>query len=582
MDAVLHDFLSEAAESLDTVEADLVRFERQPQDVQLLAGILRAVHSIKGTGGFLGLSRLEALAHAAETLLAGYRDGRPVTAQGVSCVLAGVDRIRDILSGLARSGREPAGCDRTLIADLQRLAQEEAASPAAVPCLAGASAAVRPRGEGSAQTAPSGADRTMQIDVETVEQLAVLSAALDQARDQIAALATDAPPGPLQAAMDSLTQVSQELQRCIMRTRLQPVGAAWQKLPRMVRDLARRLGKAIELRLEGADTPLDRQIVDLLRDPLVHLVRNAADHGIEDAAARRASGKAEAGSILIQARLEDGHAVVTVSDDGGGLDGQRIGRRAVRLGLVSEAELAWLDERRLHGLIFHPGFSTADEVTPVSGRGVGLDVVKANIERVGGCVEVRSEPGHGTSFTLRVPLSLAGTGAETAAIANAELALAAAATQKPIPAAIAALVPDRSVRAGAGPVRSQRKGAGRVLLVDDNAFFRRLLASHLERAGYRVTAASSAAQALALAQERFEAVVCDLDMLRMDGIALAEAIGADGKGKDVPVILLSSQYEEAVVTRACRAGIADIVGKFDRHGLIASLRACAGRYGLAA
>jgi two-component system chemotaxis sensor kinase CheA len=193
----------------------------------------------------------------------------------------------------------------------------------------------------------------------------------------------------------------------MLKARMQPVGTAWTGLPRLVRDLAQALGKKIELRMEGADTELDRQVLELIKDPLTHMVRNAADHGLETPAARRAAGKPETGQIRLNAFHESGHIVIEVSDDGNGLDAERIRRKAIQNGLVGAAEAASLAETQLFRLIMRPGFSTAAAVTAVSGRGVGMDVVRANIEKIGGTIDIASRPGQGATFSIRIPLTLA-------------------------------------------------------------------------------------------------------------------------------------------------------------------------------
>ena len=209
--------------------------------------------------------------------------------------------------------------------------------------------------------------------------------------------------GPLQR----LSNITAELQESVLKTRMQPIGNAWQKLPRIVRDLSAELGKPIDIEMQGAETELDRQVLDFIRDPLIHMVRNSADHGLETAAERRATGKPERGTIRLSACHEGGRIVIEVADDGRGLDTARIKATALAKGFVTEAEIGRLTEAQIHKLIFRPGFSTADQVTKVSGRGIGMDVVRSNIDRIGGTIDVRSVTGQGTSFLIKIPLTLA-------------------------------------------------------------------------------------------------------------------------------------------------------------------------------
>ena len=207
--------------------------------------------------------------------------------------------------------------------------------------------------------------------------------------------------------LQRLSNVTAELQEGVMKTRMQPIGNAWQKLPRIVRDLSSELGKQIELEMHGADTELDRQVLDLIKDPLTHMVRNSADHGLETTADRVAAGKPEQGTIRVSAYHEGGHIIICIADNGRGLNTERIKQKAVQNGLVTEADVEKMTEAQIHKFIFAPGFSTAAAVTSVSGRGVGMDVVRTNIDQIGGTIDVKSVPGEGSSFTIKIPLTLA-------------------------------------------------------------------------------------------------------------------------------------------------------------------------------
>ncbi|MCS6853133.1 MAG: chemotaxis protein CheW [Elioraea sp.] len=449
MDDLLADFLTETAESLAELDTALVRLERAPDDHATLSLIFRLVHTIKGTCGFLGLTRLEKVAHAAENVLGRFRDGalRP-SPEAITLVLAAIDRIKVILAGLEATEAEPPGDDSALIADLNAVMQGESPGPgertSASPPAAATTAAspgetapalgptpepsaapsdrpvqgspavdAAPAGEPgvSAEPAPAAesavAAQTIRVSVEVLEHLMTLVSELVLARNQLLQLARTQENSPFAVPLQRLSHITSALQEGVMKTRMQPIGNAWNKLPRLVRDLARETGKKIELVMVGADTELDRQVLEFIKDPLTHMVRNSADHGLEKPEERRAAGKPETGRITLNAYHEGGHIIIEVSDDGRGLNTRRIAEKAVALGLATEAEIAGLSEQAIQQFIFRPGFSTAAQVTAVSGRGVGMDVVKTNIEKIGGTIELRSRPGLGTTITIKIPLTLA-------------------------------------------------------------------------------------------------------------------------------------------------------------------------------
>lgn len=397
MDELLVDFLTETAENIGVVDNELVRWEQNPGDRAVLDNIFRLVHTIKGTCGFLNLPRLEALAHAGETVLGRVRDGKlAVSSHVVTEVLASLDGIKSILRALEASGREPDGSDAELIARLERVAAGELRS------ATGTAASV------DAEAGAARAPQSIRVSVDLLEQLMTTVSELVLTRNQLLQIARRVGEGDAYAtALQRLSQCVSEIQDGVMRTRMQPVSNAWAALPRMVRNLALELGKKIELEMNGGDTELDRQLLELIKDPLAHMVRNACDHGLEDGSARTAAGKRETGRIRLNAFQEGGHIVIELTDDGRGLDFRRLKEKAVEAGLLREAEAGELGNAQAAKLIFHPGLSTATAVTAVSGRGVGMDVVKANIEKIGGTVEVDSTPGKGTRFTLRIPLTLA-------------------------------------------------------------------------------------------------------------------------------------------------------------------------------
>ncbi len=465
MDDLLNEFLTETSESLDTVDNELIRFEQDPNNAKILGNIFRLVHTIKGTCGFLGLPRLEALTHAAETLMGKFRDGMPVTGHAVTLILLTIDQVKCILAELEANQTEPNGDDQNLI-DRLNLASEgsvssdpvtsEQAAPVVVapiaPVVVAVAAAPRP-GEVSleelerafletavecdiptsvetavaivaqAQTpTPNAANATVEppvadndriasqsirVNVDTLEHLMAMVSELVLTRNQLLELNRRSEDSNLKVSLQRLSNVTAELQDGVMKTRMQPIGNAWQKIPRIVRDLCGELGKKIELELHGADTELDRQVLDLIKDPLTHMVRNSADHGLETPAERLKAGKPEQGTIRVSAFHEGGHIVVCIADDGRGLNTQRIKEKAIANGLATEAEIEKMSDSQIHKFIFAPGFSTAAAVTSVSGRGVGMDVVRTNIDQIGGTIEVQSVAGEGSSVTIKIPLTLA-------------------------------------------------------------------------------------------------------------------------------------------------------------------------------
>jgi two-component system chemotaxis sensor kinase CheA len=473
MDDLLRDFLTETGESLDVVDVELVRFEQEPNNTKILDNIFRLVHTIKGTCGFLGLPRLEALTHAAEALMGNFRGGRPVTSEAVTLVLATIDRIKALLDELERNQTESEGNDQALIAQLQRMSAAAAAAPSTIDApaqppterpareteippevleralrmtreaqahvnasIAGElkSTASQAAAKGAVQGAPQGstqaasapaadksdavgrdddrpdakvASQSIRVHVDTLEYLMTMVSELVLTRNQLIEIVRRHEDSEFKAPLQRLSNVTAELQEGVLKTRMQPIGNAWQKLPRIVRDLSAELDKPIELEMYGADTELDRQVLDLIKDPLTHMVRNSADHGLETPAQRLAAGKPERGTIRLSACHEGGHIIIEISDDGRGLDIERIRAKAIAVGAASEAEIDKMTEAQVQNFIFTAGFSTVEKITSVSGRGVGMDVVRANIDQIGGTIDVKSIRGRGTTFTIKIPLTLA-------------------------------------------------------------------------------------------------------------------------------------------------------------------------------
>jgi two-component system chemotaxis sensor kinase CheA len=425
MDELLRDFLTETGENLEKVDAELVRFEQEPNNGKILGNIFRLVHTIKGTCGFLGLGRLETLTHAAENLMGKFRDGMPVTGEAVTLILATIDRIKAILERLEADAQEPGGDDGDLIEELNRMAGGGHASPPSTPADEPAlERAVEPdsddRKAEAAEKTPAEAgekpaaeaneklaSHSIRVSVDTLDHLMTTVSELVLTRNQLLEIVRRHEDSDFKVPLQRLSNVTAELQEGVMKTRMQPIGNAWQKLPRIVRDLCADLDKDIELEMRGAETELDRQVLELVRDPLTHLVRNCADHGIEAPAVRLAAGKPRAGTIRLSACHQGGPIIIEIADDGRGLDIARIRAKAVELGLASEADVAAKSDGEVCNFIFSPGFSTAAQITSISGRGVGMDVVRSNIEQIGGTVDLKSVAGTGTTFTIKIPLTLA-------------------------------------------------------------------------------------------------------------------------------------------------------------------------------
>ncbi|WP_448206599.1 hybrid sensor histidine kinase/response regulator [Azospirillum sp. sgz302134] len=489
MDDLLSEFLTETNENLSVLDVELVRLEQNPNNPELLSNIFRLVHTIKGTCGFLGLPRLEKVAHASENVLGKFRDGElTITPEAVSLILQALDTIKSLLAVLEATEAEPPGDDLPLIERLNLCAEgklggaaaapkaappppppppvpaaeEVAAAPASsgnvtldelealwnatpgptstalapvapepaeepapsqelvvpeaepapaaskVPAPVAADSGGAAGGGGEAATKESAvAAQTIRVNVDLLENLMTMVSELVLTRNQLLQILRSQKESEFAAPLQRLNHVTSELQEGVMKTRMQPIGNAWAKLPRLVRDLAHELAKKIDLQMLGADTELDRQVLELIKDPLTHMVRNSADHGLETPAERLRSGKSETGRITLNAYHEGGHIIIEIQDDGKGLAIDKIKQKAIQNGLASEGELATMSDQQIIQFIMKPGFSTAAKVTNVSGRGVGMDVVKTNIEKIGGTIEIKSQQGKGSTFVIKIPLTLA-------------------------------------------------------------------------------------------------------------------------------------------------------------------------------
>jgi two-component system chemotaxis sensor kinase CheA len=449
MDELTREFLIESQEGLDRMEHCLTDLESRPDDLELLAEIFRAVHTIKGTTGFLGFRRLEKLAHAGENLLGLLRDGKIEATQDViTALLELLDGLRSILKIIEERGdegeHENTANDAELIArldalqtpaiaDAQRVAcatvsqaagfgenegglPEHAPSPAAVktPADSAEQAAApmavdkpAPSGNDMAKSpgAPSAAESTLRVDIMLLNRMMNLVGELVLTRNQVLqATAADPRMTMLSRRLDMVTA---DLRESVMKARMQPVSNIFSKMPRIVRDLSQTLGRRVRLEMEGQETELDKSLLEAIKDPLTHAVRNALDHGIEPPATRLESGKPAEGVLKLRALQEGSHVIVEVADDGAGIAVDRVREKGMERGLVTRERAAQLSDREVLQMIFLPGFSTAKQITNVSGRGVGMDVVRTNVERIGGKVEIDSRPGKGTTLRLRIPLTLA-------------------------------------------------------------------------------------------------------------------------------------------------------------------------------
>ena len=445
MDELTREFLIESQEGLDRMERCMTDLEERPKDGSLIGEIFRSVHTIKGTTGFLGFKRLEKLAHAGENLLCLLREGKLVADRPIiTGLLQLLDGLRSILKSIEAESSEGDGEDAELIGRLEELqaparalvmqaAQVRAsASPPpteqvplqpvaaiappkprpaqppqpveAAPAAAEAeSDAAKPR---SAQAqAGAAADSTLRVDVTLLNRMMNLVGELVLTRNQVLQ-ATSADPN-MTVLSRRLDMVTADLRESVMKARMQPVSNIFSKIPRIVRDLSQGLGRRVRLQVEGQETELDKSLLEAIKDPLTHAVRNSLDHGIEPPEVRQAAGKDPEGTLKLRASQEGSHVVIEVSDDGAGIAVEKIRAKALEHGLISSERASGLGERELLQLIFLPGFSTAASVTNVSGRGVGMDVVRTNVEKIGGKVEIDSRPGQGTTLRMRIPLTLA-------------------------------------------------------------------------------------------------------------------------------------------------------------------------------
>ena len=438
------DFLVEAREILDRLGEQVVALEQDPGDRSVLDAVFRGFHTIKGGAGFLDLPPMVALCHAFEDRIDAARSGtRELDAAAFDGAQRAVDLLLDMMDALARGealaevdaallrqvrGEDaPAGAKAPAVAidlpdnlddlDFDALLDSlhgAGAIPGAAPPPAPVPPPPPPKPAPPAKPAPTAekpaaaeTEHTVRVDVRRLDALVNLVGELVLARNRLKTLRPGLQDEQLDRAVTALDTVTARLQGAVMAARMQPVSRVFTRFPKLARDVARQLDKQVELVVDGAETELDRNLVEALADPLVHLVRNAIDHGIEMPHVRRAAGKPEQGRVRLAAQQEGDHVAIEVSDDGGGIDPDGIRRSAVRKGLIDSEAAARLSEDECLSLLFLPGFSTRTEVSDLSGRGVGMDVVQSKIRELSGQVQIQSEVGKGSRFIIRVPLTLA-------------------------------------------------------------------------------------------------------------------------------------------------------------------------------
>ena len=454
MDEIVQEFLVESYENLDQLDRDLVALEQDPSSRDRLGSIFRTIHTIKGTSGFLAFPKLERVTHVGESLLSRLRDGKlSLTAEMTTGLLAMVDAVRGLLACIEATGLEGDADHTAVIAVLTRL--QDGPSPAA------AAPAEEPRpmigdllvqtgkateedvhfaireqeigdprhigeilveqgvlepGEVAEMLSQQGDvipqqrsiyESTLRVDVALLDDLMNLVGELVLTRNEIVSTIAGQGNQVLLRASQRLNGIATELQAGVMAARMQPINMVWQKIPRIVRDICVNVDKTVHLDIEGQDTELDKTIIEAINAPLTHLVRNAVDHGIEDAKVRLAAGKPAEGRIAMRARHESGAVTIEILDDGAGINLTKVRDKALQKGLVTPQQLRGMSDADLTNLIFLPGFSTAERVTNVSGRGVGMDVVRTNIEKIGGAIDVQSAMGVGTTIRIKIPLTLA-------------------------------------------------------------------------------------------------------------------------------------------------------------------------------
>ena len=468
---IVQDFLVESYENLDRLDRELVGLEKNPHDRDALASVFRTIHTIKGTCGFLGFNKLEKVAHVGENLLTRLRDGQLTLNPELTTALLGmVDAVRQMLKEIQSTGHDGEVDYPELRETLTRLQQTgtSVVTPAELPAsqevpsllptpekeiatavseavtLPVAAALEKPAGKKRPKAAklqpaegitsdPARAEETavsrqedvlasqqalesrsrdkaaetIRVGVNVLDKLMTLVGELVLARNQLLQISNAVEDASLQAVSQRMNLIATELQEEVMKTRMQPIGNIWSQFPRTVRDVALGCGKEVDIEMEGKETELDKTIIEAIKDPLTHLVRNSVDHGIELPEVRIKAGKERSGRLILRAFHEGGQVNIEISDDGAGLSQDRLRKKAIERAVITAEQAARMTEREIFNLIFLPGFSTAEKVTNVSGRGVGMDVVKTNVEKIGGTVDLQSTLGQSTTVLVKIPLTLA-------------------------------------------------------------------------------------------------------------------------------------------------------------------------------
>ena len=469
MEELLQDFLQEATDLLSDVDNKLVDLEKTPDEKSLLNDIFRGFHTIKGGAGFLNATELVTLCHLTENLFDKLRnEDLQLTPELMDLIMSATQGVREMFGELTQS-LQPQPADPALLDALRAViqgggvkpaapapaapapaAEAPAAAPAApasqvagepdwnavhaamteggvppsnatpanAPHVAAAATAAAPKPApkpAPRAAAPAKPETTIRVDTARLDQVLNLSGEIGLTKNRLTSLRADILAGKndsetlhaLDQAVSQLDLLVSDLQNSVMKTRMQPIGRLFQKYPRIARDLARQMGKNIELVLAGEETEVDKTMIEDLADPLIHLIRNAVDHGVESPEDRKSSGKPDKSLVRLEARQEGDHIVLIIADDGRGMSPEKIRSKAVEKGLITEEEANTLDERQSLNLIFLPGFSTKTQISDVSGRGVGMDVVKTNIQKLNGSIEIKSELGKGSVFIISLPLTLA-------------------------------------------------------------------------------------------------------------------------------------------------------------------------------
>jgi len=442
-DQILDEFLQEVQEIFDQLDLDFVALEQNPDDKKLVGDIFRAMHTLKGSSGFFAFHRLEKVAHAGESLLSKIRDGAFALNEEITdALLATSDRLREIVANIQKQRTESAGDDTALIEWLKFLTDGGKGFPrpgkvvTSPPPQAATTAIEQSTNEQEKSTEPSISfqepspllvadplevpevrdaaepERStelaapIKVSVELLDKLMNLVSEMVLARNRLLSFARTSGDLTFNNTVRRIDAVTLELQERMMKTRMQPINQVWNKFPRLVRDIAQDTGKKVDLIQIGAETELDRTLLEGIRDPLVHIIRNSVDHGIESPEERVAKGKPEQGTVTLRSFHENGMVVIEITDDGAGINLPLVARTAVAKGLVSAERVAKLTEREIIDFIYLPGFSTKDRITNLSGRGVGMDVVRTNIQEIGGNVDIATSS-QGTRLRLSIPLTLA-------------------------------------------------------------------------------------------------------------------------------------------------------------------------------